>query len=409
VPGDGAQMTDTPLIRQLTADDNLEDELELRRRAFGPVDGASRPEWLASLQGSVAAGRILGAFAGAELVGTARYHDMRQWWHGSQMPMAGVAGVKVAPEARGTRVGSSLMTTLLSDIASRGYPVSVLFPSTSPIYRSLGWEFGGAQWELDLPVRSLGSLAPADLADEPDTPLPAVRRAGPQDAAAVISVLDDVYRASRACGPTVREPETIQRWLGDPENFAYLAGDGGFVSYGWDGKGKLWVDSFAAASRRHSLALWRVVSSHASMATKLTAVIAPDDPISWLVKEPDASVRQHAGWMLRIVDAQAAIALRGYRSAAEVSVRFELSDAQMPANAGTWQLSVSGGKGGLEPATAPSAAPPLRLGIRGLSAAFCGVPLTVLRTAGLVAGGTPADDEALECAFAGSAFLLDYF
>jgi predicted acetyltransferase len=402
-------MTGAPLIRQLTADDNLEDELELRRRAFGPIDGASRPEWQASLQGSVAAGRILGAFADGELVGTARYHDLRQWWHGSQMPMAGIAGVKVAPEARGTRVGSSLMTTLLSDIASRGYPVSVLFPSTSPIYRSLGWEFGGGHWELDLPVRSLGSLIRAELADEPDAPLPAVRRAGQQDTGAVIAVLDDVYRASRSCGPTVREPETIRRRLGDPENFAYLAGDGGFVSYGWDGHGKLWVDSIAAATRKHALALWRVVSSHASMATTLTAVIAPDDPISWLVREPDVSVRLHERWMLRIVDARAAIAARGYQSAVEISVRFELSDAQVPGNAGTWRLTVSGGKAALEPATAPSATPVLRLGIRGLSAAFCGVSLSVLRTAGLVAGGTPAEDEALECAFAGNAFLLDYF
>jgi hypothetical protein len=51
----------------------------------------------------------------------------------------------------------------------------------------------------------------------------------------------------------------------------------------------------------------------------------------------------------------------------------------------------------------------LRLGIRGFSAAFCGVPLSTLRTAGLVAGGSPADDEALECAFAGTAFMIDYF
>ena len=109
------------------------------------------------------------------------------------------------------------------------------------------------------------------------------------------------------------------------------------------------------------------------------------------------------------MDAQAAIAARGYRSSAEMSVRFDLSDAQMPGNAGTWQLSVSGGKGALEPAMTPASAAALRLGIRGLSAAFCGVPVSVLRTAGLVAGGTPADDEALDSAFAGTAFLLDYF
>ncbi len=402
-------MTVSPQIRPLTPDDDLEDELELRRRAFGPIDPGSRPEWLASLRGSVAAGRILGAFADGELVGTAKYHDMRQWWHGSQLPMAGVAGVKVAPEARGTRVGSRLMSTLLADIADRGYLVSVLFPSTSPIYRSLGWEYGGAHHEVELPVRSLGSLAPADQLGQQAASLPPVRRAGPQDAAAVISVLDLVYRASRSCGPTVREPETVARWLADPENFAYLAGDGGFVSYGWHGRHNLWLHSHAAIDREHAVALWRVVSSHASMADKLTAVLGPDDPVSWLVREPDVTVRQHAAWMLRVVDARAAVAARGYPSAVELAVRLELTDPQQPANAGSWLLSVSGGKGALEPAPAASPAPPLRLGIRGFSAAFCGVPLSTLRTAGLVAGGSPTDDEAVECAFTGTAYMLDYF
>jgi predicted acetyltransferase len=31
--------------------------------------------------------------------------DMRQWWHGRAVPMAGVAGIKVAPEYPGRGVG----------------------------------------------------------------------------------------------------------------------------------------------------------------------------------------------------------------------------------------------------------------------------------------------------------------
>ena len=38
-----------------------------------------------------------------------------------------------------------------------------------------------------------------------------------------------------------------------------------------------------------------------------------------------------------------------------------------------------------------------------------GTPLPTLRRAGLAAGGDPATDDALDCAFAGTAFLLDYF
>ncbi len=43
----------------------------------------------------------------------AAFHDMRQWWHGRALPMAGVGGVKVAPEQRGRGVGRALMTELL--------------------------------------------------------------------------------------------------------------------------------------------------------------------------------------------------------------------------------------------------------------------------------------------------------
>ena len=75
------------------------------RRAFGRSAADAGPRGWPALRAVVAAGRILGAFDGGRLVGTARYHDMRQWWHGRPLPMAGVAGVKVAPEERGRGVG----------------------------------------------------------------------------------------------------------------------------------------------------------------------------------------------------------------------------------------------------------------------------------------------------------------
>ena len=62
---------------------------------------------------------------------------MTQWWNGRAVPMAGVAGVMVAPEERGRGVGRALMTALLEVIAARGYPLSVLFPSTLPTRRAL--------------------------------------------------------------------------------------------------------------------------------------------------------------------------------------------------------------------------------------------------------------------------------
>ena len=90
------------IIRPLTPDFPWDQYDDLVARAFGPGDETLiRP----SFGPLVAAGRNLGAFDGDRLAGTALYHDLRQWWYGRPVPMAGVAGVKVAPEYRGQGVG----------------------------------------------------------------------------------------------------------------------------------------------------------------------------------------------------------------------------------------------------------------------------------------------------------------
>ena len=69
------------------------------------------------------------------------------------------------------------------------------------------------------------------------------------------------------------------------------------------------------------------------------------------------------------------------------------------------------GKGALTPA-APSAArgeAALRIGARGLAALYAGTPLATLRLAGLVAGGTPDADAALDAAFAAAPYMVDDF
>jgi len=144
------------IVRPLTQDFDWDQYVDLTIRAFGPVDEAMvQPV----IEPAVAAGRCLGAFAEGRLVGTALYHDMRQWWHGRAVPMAGVAGVKVAPEYRGQGVGRALMTALTELMAERGYPLSALYPATLTIYRSLGWEIAGHRHEAVLPSRALSVMA----------------------------------------------------------------------------------------------------------------------------------------------------------------------------------------------------------------------------------------------------------
>ncbi|MGD0376290.1 MAG: GNAT family N-acetyltransferase [Streptosporangiaceae bacterium] len=399
------------VIRQLTLDDDLQAEIELRRQAFGPLTDADRDRTLAMTADSVSAGRHLGVFDRQRMIGAARYLDMRQWWHGRSVPMAGVSGVKVAPEDRGRGVGKALMTELLGLIAGRGYPVSVLYPATTPIYRSLGWELAGGQYEAVLPSRSLGSLLPPDVGAPP--PTGSLRRAGPDDAAEVVEVVGAVHEAARHCGAATRTAADVRRWLSDPHLSGYLAGDG-FLAYRWHGDNEILVEWAVAASAQTTRAMWAVVGSHASIASRVRAQLSPDDPVGWLTREADLGLVDRRHWMLRVLDARAAIAARGFPAAAGVAAAIRLDDASIPANSGRWLLEVSGGKGTLNPGRTDNpgpvpAVPPVSLGARGFAALFAGTPLQTLRTAGLAAGGDPVTDDALDCAFAGTPFLLDYF
>jgi predicted acetyltransferase len=398
-------------IRPLGRDDDLEPELALRRRAFGPFPASDRPRWQASIEASVAAGQIFGAFDQGRLVASARYFDMRQWWHGRSMPMAGVAGVKVAPEERGRGVGKALMSELMTDFASRGYPISALYPSTLHIYRSLGWEIAGGFYLTAIPARALIALAapdPALAAADSGEDAPGLRPAGAGDAKTVNETVGRVYEGLRQCGPNTRSAAETDRWLDDDDKFAYLADDG-FLSYRWeDGHKELRVDILAAGSARTSRAFWRILASHATMAETVRACLAPDDPATWLMREPDVAVCRRSDWMLRLVDPAQAIAARGFPVSASVSAQLELTDTMRPGNSGRWALEVTGGAGSLTPAAGPAQAA-LLLGTRGLAALFAGVPVETLRRAGLAAGGHPAADDALDCAFAGAPFMTDYF
>jgi hypothetical protein len=345
------------------------------------------------------------------MLAVAGFHDLRQWWHGRPVRMAGVGGVRVAPEARGRGIGTALMTELLRVIAERGYPLSVLFPATAPVYRSLGWELAGGYYEATVPTRSLAALPPADI---PAGPLPALRRAGPDDADQVVAVVGSVHEAARHCGPATWTAAAARRWWLDDETvFCYLAPDG-FLAYGWHHSHReIFVQRAVAGSAETTRAIWSLLGSHASMAERVKAVVAPDEPVGWLTREPDLEVEREP-WMLRIVDAAASIAGRGFPALAELAVALQIDDATRPGNAGLWTLEVSGGQGSLHssvtlpPALVPPAGP-VRLGARGFAALYAGIPMATLRRSGLAAGGDPGADDALDSAFAGPAFLLDDF
>jgi len=232
----------------------------------------------------------------------------------------------------------------------------------------------------------------------------------------VTAIIGRVHEAARDSGPLTWDPSPAARWLDRDDMYAYLTGDG-FAAYRWDGGGKgLFVERVHGASAQTLRALWSVIASHASIAATARVQIAPGDPLWWLTHERDAAITKRSMWMLRVVDAQAAIEARGFPAGVSVSVPLLINDDTRPANTGRWRLTVSDGKGMLIPNESgilspaqPDSGTALTLGARGLAALYGGAPVATLRLAGVAAGGSPETDAALDAAFAATAFMVDDF
>jgi predicted acetyltransferase len=405
-------------IRPITPDDDFDAQLDLGQRAFGVYSAQQKESWLHVARLRAAQGLFLGAFAGGVPAGAAMLHDMRQYWLGNPVRCAGVASVKVAPEHRGAGIGRLLMTELLALIAARGYPLSVLYPATVPIYRSLGWELAGAKHEFTVPARSLRDLQPPDpqaAAAEP-APAPRITRATPDDASAVTTAIGRSHREARDAGPITWDEGPARQWLGRPDLYAYLAESAaeqadGFAAYRWAGGDtrELWVERVHATTPRTLRALWSVIASNASVTRTVRGWTAPGDPFWWLTAERDATISRRAMWMLRVVDAPAAIAARGFPPGVSVSVPLQINDKARPGNAGRWLLTVADGKGTMIPNGSLSSPGPITLGPRGVAALYAGIPVAALRMSGLASGGTPQDGALLDTAFAATPFMVDDF
>ncbi|WUI03718.1 GNAT family N-acetyltransferase [Spirillospora sp. NBC_00431] len=386
-------------IRALRPDE-IDGVRDIRARAFGPVPDEVWARRLRRFRPSHEAGRHFAGFDGGEIVAAGTLFDMTQWWHGRAVSMAGVSAVSVAPERRGQGAGRRLMTGLLERCAGFGHAVSMLYPATTTLYRSLGWEHAGAQHHVEFPAEALRSIA-AD-------PVP-LRRPGPGDAAEVAAVIGRAHRTARDCGPVGWDEPMWRGMLEDGEHYCYLAEDG-FLAYRWaeDGETRLDVARLVASSERTLRALWALVGSGSSTAATVRACVAPYDPVLWLIRERESENVHRSQWMLRVVDAPAAIGARGYPGGVTVRASLHIDDPQRPANTGHWRLEIEDGAGRLEPSAPPRAGDTgaVRLGPRGLSALYAGVPVTTLRRTGLLAGG---DADALSPAFAATPFTLDFF
>ncbi|WP_323097496.1 enhanced intracellular survival protein Eis [Intrasporangium sp. YIM S08009] len=399
--------------------DDLPAILRIRSRSFGPL-GSGGADWWDRVAAETLGGRMVVVTDDAgTVVGSGRIRPFEQAWGGRHLQMGGVAGVYVEPSARGRGVATTLTRALVTRMGELGDVVSCLFPTAPTLYRRSGYEIGGVQSRTTFPshlVRALGSAADGRR----------VRPATPEDADALTALTRTAQARHAQSGPMVPRAEVFRRMLEQGELITYVAGHDagsgeptGFVVYDLSGEAAT-VEHLVAADPATAAALWGVVGSGSSAVPTVHTYLDPRDPVLLsLAGLPEAQVAQ-VPWMARVIDLAAAFARRGFAPHTTTTVELDVTDTDAPTNAGRWRLTVDGGSGtatrvaegpadtsGADASGADASVP--AVDARGLAALWCGWTASRLRLAGLLRGGSPDTDAALDAVFASTPYITEYF
>ncbi|MBB5873725.1 putative acetyltransferase [Allocatelliglobosispora scoriae] len=379
---------------------------ELGSTAFGYRDRPMGEDWSPVKIGWIS----WGVFdADGRLLAKAVDLEQGQWFGGRVVPSCGLAGVAVAAESRNRGLGRIVLTRLFAEVRDRGAAIVSLFPTTPFPYRALGCEEVGALVHLSVQASALAAVR---------TPKSVTLR---QATEADIPFVHDIYRTIASAGSGMMERsgprfnDTPAELIADYHGITLAIGpEGAIEGYaswdrgsGYDETGSVTVYDLMGLTPDATAALVSMLGGWASVAPNVVLRLPPGDPALLQFSSIGATVHKRQPWMLRLVNAPAAVAARGWSPLLSGGVDLDLIDAVCPWNAGPHRLVLDGGDGVLEPGGSGA----VRITERGLAQLYAGAadPAT-LRRAGMLTGGEPRDDDFLRTAFAGPVpALLDYF
>jgi predicted acetyltransferase len=379
-------------VRPVQGDEELGELGEIEGWSFGfPPSEARR--WFDSagvenLRAAHAAGRMLG---GLILI------PMGQWFGGKSVPMTGVAGVAVRPEARGRGVALELMKQALAEMRAARVALSTLYPATISLYRLVGYECAGSRFkisarpkELPAPERSLElrALTESDLA-----PSEQMYRTIAAESAGMLDRAAYIWRRVRTPHGLATKGFVVQSGEG-AEGYGYAAQKTHRV-----GEYDIVLTDAVALNRRAVRRILGYAADHRTLAQSIVWHGGPDDPLVGALPEAAYEMTLAHQWMTRIVDVERALGTRGYPEELSLELDFEVSDDLLPENSGRWRLSLERGRAEVTRGGSGS----LRVGIAGLAPLFSGFSSPrSLRRAGML----EADERTLSRAaatFAGPA------
>ncbi|UJR84469.1 GNAT family N-acetyltransferase [Sandaracinus amylolyticus] len=340
--------------------------------------------------------------AGGAIRGGLGFYRFGQHWGGERVPMVGLAGVGVEPSWRGRGLARTFLVDTLAQARAEGVPLAALYASSVAVYRSIGFEQAGVTLRLEAPVASLprGDHALACEAFDP------------AESAHVRPLYD--ARARRWNGHLVRSEAIWARIMQPYQStvrayrFGPASAPEGYVVYAHQPSAGLefgitlrdLVLATPAAARRCAALL----SDLRSLGRELRWLGCASDPLLSLLPEESARIVEPHRWMLRILDPERALTMRGYASDGEAS--FVVRDALFGDRA--LRVRVRDGRAEVEMIAPRSDLP--ALDVRALAALYSGFAnVSTLVAMGLIEGAID-DVVALARLFiGGEPWLCDWF
>lgn len=341
---------------------------------------------------------------GSEVVAGLLRIPMGQAFGGRFVPMVGVAGVAVRADRRRQGIAGEMMRQMLAELWENGTPITALYASNHPLYRSVGYEQAGAHFHGSLRSRDIevhepgsGKITMGTLAER--------------------SEVEGLYRecAIQRPGHLDRGPYVWARlWHpfdGTPVHVALLWDEDdqleAYVQYAQSRHDDLYIMKVTDASSRTSRG-WRRIWSHLADVSTLVSEIrlstSPTDPLYVLQPHPWMKMTLREPWMLRVVDPITALEGRGYAKGQPERLVVKVIDPILGDQSLT--MDVVDGRAHVRKGGDPTA----KIHIRGLSAMYTGY-LSPFEAAalGLVEAGQRSL-AAMQSLFAGpSPWMRDFF
>ncbi len=336
---------------------------------------------------------------------------MGQFFGGRSVRMLGIAGVAVAPEARGRGVALSLMRNAMLEAAGEGWPLAGLYASTQSLYRQVGFEQAGHRFRVRLRPSAIGiierSLTMRELMADDD---PAVEANYRTFASAFNGPLDrGAYVWSR-----------IRERRGEKfEGFGVFEGDR-LVGYVYlsqrrkpeTGRHDLALSDIAFTTPAAGRRLLTFLGDFATMADEIEFFGGPVHPLLTLLPLQQYQVERVEYWMLRVLNVAGAMAARGVAPFTNARWAVGIRDELIPSNAGGWTILTRDGaasamRGSANDASAPTVA---SMDIRGFASVYAGLysPLEASH-AGLIDGTDAALRPGLAVFSGGTPWMSDMF